>query len=85
MVSSNGTYQLRFTGDATKINVNYNWDSLTKDYLTYLEKGNKEANFLSFIEDKSYIQGIELYKINKDKTSSKKTLDSNKKIVNINC
>lgn len=87
MVSSDGTYQLRFTGDPNQINTNFDWsaNSLTKDYKSYLEKENKEANFLKFLNDKCYIKGVELYKINKDKTSTKKTLDANKKIVTTNC
>ncbi|GEM_PF-1599529 len=85
MVSSDGTYQLRFTGNPNQINLNFNWSNLTKDYVTYLEKGNKEANFLRFLNDKCYVGGVELYKINKDKTSTKKTLDSNKKTINSNC
>ncbi|UUF16887.1 MULTISPECIES: hypothetical protein [Flavobacterium] len=87
MVSSDGTYQLRFTGDPNQININFDWDatSMEKDYMTYLEKGNKEVNFLRFLNDKCYIKGIELYKINKDKTSTKKTLDTKKTVININC
>lgn len=50
-----------------------------------MKSGNKEASFLSFLSDKSYISGIELYKINKDNTSTKKSLDANKKIINTNC
>ncbi|PWB23081.1 hypothetical protein DCO46_15420 [Flavobacterium sp. HTF] len=87
MVSSEGTYQLRFTGDPNLINMNFNWnaDNLTKDYITYMKQGSKEINFLNFLNDKCYIKGVELYKINKDKTSTKKTLDANKKIANTNC
>ncbi|WP_166924638.1 hypothetical protein [Flavobacterium poyangense] len=87
MVSSDGNYQLRFTGDPTQINTNFDWDAetLNKDYVTYMKKGNKEIYFLSFLKDKGYINGIELYKINKDKTSTKKVLDANKKVVNVNC
>ena len=85
MVSSDGTYQLRFTGDPNHINLNFNWNSLTKDYINYFLKGNTEVNFLKFLNEKSNVQGIELYKINKDKTNTKKTLDANKKLININC
>lgn len=87
MVSSEGNYQLRFTGDPNQININFDWnaDRMTKDYIAYFKKGSTEINFLKFLNDKSYIIGIELYKINKDKTSTQKKLDTNKKIVNINC
>ena len=86
MISSDGNYQLRFTGDPTQININFDWesDTLLEEYKTYFLRGNKEVNFLTFLNKKSHIKGIELYKINKDKTSTKKTLD-NKKVVNINC
>ncbi|WP_343617401.1 hypothetical protein [Flavobacterium sp.] len=87
MVSSDGTYQLRFTGDPNQINLNFDWNanSVTQDYTKYLKEGNKEINFLRFLNDKCYVGGIELYKINKNQTSTKKALDTNKKITNINC
>lgn len=87
MISSDGNYQLRFTGDPTQINPNFDWNTQTlkNDYLNYMKRGNKESSFLSFLKDKSYIKGIELYKINRDKTNTKNFLDTNDKIQKINC
>jgi hypothetical protein len=86
MVSSTGTYQLKFTGIVADINVknsSINWDNLEKIYKKYLS-GNKEAGFLKFLNDMIGIDGIELYKI-EAAGSSRKTLDSTGKITTINC
>ena len=86
MVSSSGTYQLRFTGDPKLINHKFDWDSLEKEYKTYFKDNrNPEKAFLKFLKEKGNIEGIELYKINKDKTATQKLLDPNGNVVNSNC
>lgn len=84
MVSSSGTYELRFTGNPDNI-LPIKWTDLNNVYKTYFEKGSVEEGFLKFLQDKANISGIELYKINKNGTTTKKTLDTNNKIVDINC
>lgn len=86
MVSSTGTYQLKFTGNVADINKKnnaINWDTLDKTYIKYLDK-NIETGFLQFLKDKIGIDGIELYKIEAS-GSSQKTLDSSGKLKTINC
>jgi hypothetical protein len=87
MVSSAGIYQLAFTGNVADINAKnstINWGkSLDNIYVKYLRK-NAEEGFLKFLKDKIGIDGIELYKV-EDSGNAKITLDSNGKIVSINC
>ncbi|MBG6061032.1 hypothetical protein IWX83_000806 [Flavobacterium sp. CG_9.1] len=87
MVSSAGIYQLAFTGNVADINAKnstINWGrSLDNIYVKYLRK-NGEEGFLKFLKDKIGIDGIELYKV-EDSGNSKIALDSNGKIVAINC
>jgi hypothetical protein len=87
MVSSAGIYQLAFTGNVADINAKnstINWGkSLDNIYVKYLRK-NAEEGFLKFLKDKIGIDGIELYKV-EDSGNAKIALDSNGKIVAINC
>ncbi len=87
MVSSAGTYQLAFTGNVADINVqsgSINWGkSLNETYENYLSS-NTEEGFLKFLKDIIGIDGIELYKV-EDSGITKRTLDSNGKVVKINC
>lgn len=87
VVSSKGTYQLRFTGNVTDITAkgsSINWGTdLDKIYKTYL-KGDKELGVLQFLNEKIGINGIELYKIEAT-GNSRKTLDPAGKVTSINC
>lgn len=87
MVSSAGIYQLAFTGNVADINAKnstINWGkSLDNIYVKYLRK-NAEEGFLKFLKDKIGIDRIELYKV-EDSGNAKIALDSNGKIVSINC
>lgn len=84
MVSSSGTYELRFTGNPDNI-LPIKWTDLNNVYKTYFKNDSAEVGFLKFLQDKANISGIELYKINKNGTTTKKTLDAKNKIVDINC
>ncbi|WP_367772379.1 hypothetical protein AB3G33_02560 [Flavobacterium sp. WC2421] len=88
MVSSAGTYQLGFTGNAANINVKtstINWDeSLNEIYKTTILENGLEKGLLKFLKDKIGIDGIDLYKI--EETGNQKiTLDINGEKVTINC
>ena len=88
MVSSGGTYQLGFTGNAANINVKtstINWDeSLNEIYKTTILENGLEKGLLKFLKDKIGIDGIDLYKI--EETGNQKiTLDINGEKVTINC
>jgi hypothetical protein len=88
LVSSAGTYQLGFTGNAADINVKantINWgESLDKIYITTILENGLEKGLLKFLIDKIGIDGIELYKI-EDTGNKKITLDINGKKITINC
>lgn len=88
MVSSTGTYQLKFTGNVADINVknsNIKWDeNLDKIYEGIIGNNGLEKGFLKFLKDKIGIDGIELYKVETNR-NSKITLNSNGKIVPVNC
>lgn len=78
MISSSGTYQLRFDGDINNVK-NFDYDALSQTYVEHMEdyKNNLESGLLVFIKDYIGIDGITLYKINDDGTSDKKTLSQN--------
>ncbi|PTS95533.1 hypothetical protein DBR27_17005 [Flavobacterium sp. HMWF030] len=84
MVSSSGVYELRFNGNPDNI-PSFNWKDLDEDYKTYFRDESAEVGFLKFLKEKGNVSGIELYKINKNGTSTKKALDANKKIIGTDC
>ncbi|MBS7256493.1 hypothetical protein [Flavobacterium branchiicola] len=87
VVSSKGTYQLRFTGTTadvgTKAN-NINWQDLEEIYKNLMRRNSLEKGFLKFLNEEIGINGIELYKI-EAAGNSRKTLDTNGKITTTNC
>lgn len=86
MVSSSGTYQLKFSGNVADINSknsSINWGTLDNIYIKYT-KNDSVSGFLNFLKDMIGIDGIELYKIDAS-GNSLKTLDSTGKVISINC
>ncbi len=87
MVSSTGTYQLKFTGNVADINAknsSINWGGLDDIYAGIIKENGIEAGFLQFLRDKIGIDGIEIYKI-EITGGSQITLDSTGKTTTINC
>lgn len=84
MVSSSGVYELRFNGNPDNIE-SFNWKKLDEVYKTYFKNESLEIGFLKFLEENGNVSGIELYKINKNGTTTKKTLGTNKKVVEKDC
>ncbi len=89
MVSSAGTYQLRFTGNIADVSSkasSINWgDGLDKTYTEIMKKSSSlEKGFLKFLNEQIGINGIELYKI-ESSGNSKKTLDATGKVTSSNC
>lgn len=88
MVSSTGTYQLKFTGNAADISKKYsniNWgENLDEIYKEIIANNGLEKGFLKFLKDKIGIDGIELYKMETN-VNSLKTLNSVGEIITINC
>ena len=77
MVSSSGTYTLKFTGNIADINTNFNWGTdLNDKFKLAIKKDGNELGFLLFLKDNIGIKGIILYKVNDDGTSEKKSLDA---------
>ncbi|WP_395049514.1 hypothetical protein [Flavobacterium sp.] len=77
MVSSSGTYTLKFTGNIADINTNFNWGTdLDDKFKLATKKDGNELGFLLFLKDNIGIKGITLYKVNDDGTSEKKSLDA---------
>jgi hypothetical protein len=83
MVSSSGTYQLRFDGDIINVK-NFNYDDLEQKYIAHM-KDYLESGFLSFMKEYIGINGITLYKINEDGTSEGKTLSVNNQLITNPC
>jgi hypothetical protein len=86
MVSSSGTYQLRFEGDINNVK-NFNYDDLEQKYIAHMKdyKDDLESGFLSFMKEYIGINGITLYKINEDGTSESKTLSANNQLTTNPC
>jgi len=96
MVSSEGEYMLKFTGDLSEIptNVslmNLNIKAMEKLMLKFKRKVGKtnvekrERNFLRFIKDEISINGISLYKLEIDGSINEIKLDANNDRVVIPC
>ena len=78
MVSSTGTYTLKFNGDIADVKTNINWGAeLDNKFIVAKNENGLEQGFLLFLKDNIGINGISLYKINDDGTSEKKSLDAN--------
>jgi hypothetical protein len=65
MVSSSGTYSLKFTGNIADVNTNFNWGTdLNKKYIAAINENGKELGFLLFLKDNIGIKGISLLEFN---------------------
>jgi hypothetical protein len=87
MVSSEGTYQLSFTGNVADIKSKYgtiDWINLDEDYKTYT-KNDVVGGFLNFLKDKIGINGIELYQVDANGGGGRIMLGSDGEPVGINC
>ncbi|MDD5150271.1 MAG: hypothetical protein PHC28_07275 [Flavobacterium sp.] len=62
MVSSSGTYTLKFTGNIADVNTNFNWGTeLDKKFIAAKNEYGIEKGFLLFLKDNIGINGITLY------------------------
>lgn len=78
MVSSQGNYMLRFTGNVSNINLNFNPKQLKSVYEGYFKKYSDEKAFLMFMKNEiPSSTGIRLYKIKSNGTVKEKFLDEN--------
>jgi hypothetical protein len=80
MVSSTGTYELKFTGNIADVKTNFNPDDLNDKYKEIIRENGTEEGFLKFLQTNIGINGISLYKINNDGISENKSLDLNNKL-----
>lgn len=86
MVTSSGTYQLRFEGDINNVK-NFKYEDFDDIYKEYMGKysNDLESGLLTFIKEYIGIDGITLYKINDDGTSEKKTFSDQNGLVATPC
>lgn len=86
MISSTGSYTLRFTGDPNDV-VNFKsarfYDPLYRKI--FKRNKNKEKAFLIFLKKHLNIKGIELYKIKNNGKVIKKSLNSKNKVEDKDC
>lgn len=89
MVSSEGTYQLSFTGNVADIKSKYatiNWgDNLNDTYKQIILENGVKKGFLQFLQDKIGITGIELYQVDANGGGGRIILGSDGEPVGINC
>jgi len=96
MVSSDGDYMLKFTGNLNDISNNTTLLGLTKKQMNKLKKkyedkvgkqniAKRERNFFRFIKKRIGINGIRLYKLNTDGTIVEKKLNNTNDLVSEPC
>lgn len=88
MVSSNGVYTLRFTGDFSQVNIAWNAKdrAIKKKYKQLIFNHGEEAGFLRFMRDIVKTSGISLYKVGNNGTIKEKKLNNTgKKSISIPC
>lgn len=79
MVSSSGTYTLRFTGNPNDVPNSFNFDN--KEYEEYIKENGKEVGFLKYLKDKVNLTGLRLFKV-KNNSVKEKTLSSDENSTN---
>ncbi|WEK69136.1 MAG: hypothetical protein P0Y62_14950 [Candidatus Chryseobacterium colombiense] len=91
MVSSKGTYQIRFTGNVNQIKTAYantkkEYNEMYKKYFVKYKDRSDELNFLKFIDEYMYVKGVSLVKMNDNGTFTTKTLNADKtEVVGSDC
>ena len=92
VVSSYGTYTIRFNGNVnditnniTDLRVKLNNKTLEKKYLKLVKKFGRERGFLKFLKHEIDIQGINLYKIKNSGRIRPKTLNDNERLQTGDC
>lgn len=88
VVTTNGTYILKFTGNPTDIINIPNTIDIKEDYLEYFTNyyaNNQEEAFLNFIKDKIPVSGIKLLKIDNYNNIINQSLNDNNQIVSVEC
>ncbi|WP_143885287.1 hypothetical protein [Chryseobacterium binzhouense] len=66
MLSSDGTYVIKFTGTAADIKMGFDTEYWRVEYKNYFDKyfdRDNETNLLLFMKNKMLIQGVSLYKV----------------------
>lgn len=69
MLSSEGTYVIKFTGTADDIKTGFDtttWRDDYKEYFTKHKDRKRETNFLLFMKNEMQVLGISLYKVKSD-------------------
>ncbi|MBP6756200.1 MAG: hypothetical protein KA210_08620, partial [Bacteroidia bacterium] len=85
VVTSSANYTLKFEGNFSDINQGLVFnEAMDVQYSKNINDEGLENGFLKFLKDNG-INGISLYKVNKDGTSEKKSLDANNKLTTTPC
>lgn len=85
VISSRGTYTLRFTGNINNVNANIDAKNLRPAYEKLIKKMGLEKGFLHFLKNEIKINGISLYKVESNGNVEEKILNSNNKVDKIPC
>lgn len=87
MLSSNGNYILKFTGNTTNIKTGFQtltWKNSFRDFFEN-ESGSSEKKFLRFLSEEMQVQGVSLFKIKDNGTIEEKILDTALKVITSKC
>ncbi|HET8809922.1 MAG TPA: hypothetical protein VFM65_06610 [Flavobacteriaceae bacterium] len=86
MISSNGNYTLRFTGDISDVHTNFDIGVLNEAYRIYFDKySQNEKALLHFMNEEIGIDGISLFEIKNNGTVKEKTLNANGNVESETC
>ena len=85
MVSSTGTYTLKFVGNPAKIPNSFNKKNLTETYKKLMKRTNKEKGFLKFLKHHIGVEGIQLYKVKNNEKIQHKKLNYKEKVEKEDC
>jgi len=88
MISSKGNYQIQFTGTADQIKIftNSQISNLGDSYKEFMKKYSKqlELGFFKFLTEKMNLQGINLYRMNANNTTTELKPNANQTSVSEN-
>lgn len=89
LVTSRGTYTLKFTGDYTQINYDFDYNDLNSKFRRRMKdvrtSSKREKEFLKFLQNEMNVNGVQLYKNESDGSIKLKKLNVDNSITSEPC